>query len=340
MTVNCLAALPPNDPFAGRAKYKKLGILGGSEVAAVYAVRRADDPIDDDTSHTGRGLSSFTSFTNRSKVTTDQEFMMKTFQGTTPEAEDKIRKEIRALKLLNHRNVVKIYDSFQEHGQIYIVTDLYVGGNLASRLPYTEQEAARIVMQLLSGVKYLHDQDIVHTALSMETVLFNSGSDDAEIKIVNLGISRKFLNQEMFTPEAEDQGLYSASPESFRGVHTKKGDMWSIGVIAYYLVSGSKPFWGKRWLEKLQNAEVWFEADVWNTVSKEATNFIAALLNLDITQRPDASKAMSYRWIAWNSLPTMVRSRSEDETRSEPCLRCEEFNRVAMNVGSCYVKEI
>ena len=331
MTVGALDVLPTPDPSAVRNRYKKLGILGGSEVAAVYVVCVDSQMDDKSTSVVSRRLSGSNP---REKLAKDHVYAMKAFQGTTPQAEYNIRKAILALRLLNHKNVVKIYDSFQEFGQIHIVTDLYVGGNLASRFPYSEHEASRIVAQILSGVRHLHEQDIVHAALSLETILFDSGRTDADVIIVNLGISRKFLCAEMFTTEAEDQSLYAASPESFRGWYTKKGDLWSIGVITYYLISGSKPFQGENWQETLQGV-VQFKEDIWRSVSTEAKTFINALLSRDPNNRPDIAKAMSYRWVAWSTpaLPKMVRSKVEEEVRAQTYLRGEEFNRVAMNVS-------
>ena len=82
-------------------------------------------------------------------------------------------------------------------------------------------------------------------AVNMETVVFAGGSRDSEVKIINFGLTRKYLNQQRFSSETTDPGLYAAAPESFRGVYTKKGDIWSIGVIAYCLLSSFKPFWGK-----------------------------------------------------------------------------------------------
>lgn len=338
MNVRVLAVLPTPDPLAVRNRYKKLGILGGSEVAAVYVVCVDDSLLNDDsTTVASLGLSGYSSSHQREKLSKDHLYAMKAFHGTTPLAEYNIRKEILSLRLLNHKNVVKIYDSFQEFGQIHIITDLYVGGNLASRFPYSEHEASRIVAQILSGIKHLHDQDIVHAALSLETILFDSGRTDAEVRIVNLGISRKFLTAEMFTTEAEDPTLYAASPESFRGWHTKKGDVWSIGVIAYYLLSGSKPFEGQHWEETLQGA-VQFKDDIWGSVSTEAKTFIAALLCRDPNSRPDIAKAMNYRWVSRSTLafPKMVRSLVEEEVRVQPYLRGDEFNRVAMNVSLPY----
>lgn len=335
MTVNCFTALPPAEIASPHLKYKKFGILGGSEVATVYVVH-VDEAFGD-----GK-------VNRQSNVSPDHQYAMKIFQGTTPELEYRIRNEIGALQKLSHRNVVDIHESFLDHGQVHMIMNLCTGGTLASKLPYSEQDALNVVRKLLSGVKYLHDQGIVHSALSMETILYDDeGDEGAEIKIVNFGVARKYLNESRFTSEEEDHALYAASPESFRGVHTKKGDMWSIGVIAYYLLSGLKPFRGERWLEKLYNGEILYAPEAWSTISSEAKIFVSSLLNPDISKRPDASKAMSYRWIFMASIPRIFRSigaAPDDGVQGiDACIhrRGEEFKRVVMNVSAClfFVRE-
>jgi serine/threonine protein kinase len=66
------------------------------------------------------------------------------------------------------------------------------GGDLHQRAPYTEQDAAKIVKQILSAVKYLHKNRVIHRDLKFENILFESGHPDAEIKLIDFGLSRHF----------------------------------------------------------------------------------------------------------------------------------------------------
>jgi serine/threonine protein kinase len=337
LELNSMSILHGGGNATGCFEYEKEGLLGGSELSAVYLVnaKTTNDEFAEEAAFQGRKLPRFLSLLrNESPLQSGKTYAMKAFRETSPEAEFDLRTEIHAIRNLNHKNIAQIYDSFVDRSQVHIVMELCDGGNLASRIPFKETEAARVVLKLLSALKCLHSHGIVHAALNMETVLFDSGAANAEIKIINHGLSRKLLSGSRLTSEEEDESLYAASPESFRGVYTSKGDMWSVGVITYYLLSGEKPFWGKRWYERLRNADVDFESGSWGTISKEAKTFIRSLLQLNVSDRPDPATASNYMWLVKSSLPLKRRFRaSEVEQQDEYRMREESFKRIAINVS-------
>lgn len=73
--------------------------------------------------------------------------------------------------------------------------ELCDGGDLYTRSPYSEQEAAKIMQKLLSAIRYMHEHSIVHRDLKFENILFESVDPNAEIKVIDFGLSKKFLNQ-------------------------------------------------------------------------------------------------------------------------------------------------
>jgi len=90
------------------------------------------------------------------------------------------------------------------------------------------------------------------------------------------------------------------APQVLQGVYSSQADLWSAGVIAYMLLSASKPFYDKsrrKMIDKIMRAEYSMEGLGWQNVSDSAKDFVSKLLVLDPKQRMDASKASEHNWI-------------------------------------------
>jgi serine/threonine protein kinase len=105
---------------------------------------------------------------------------------------EELRNEIEILRSIDHPNVVKALEVFASRKQIYMVLELCSGGDLYTRSPYSEREAARIVTMIVSAVSYLHEMSIVHRDLKFENIMFENSDPAAEIKIIDFGLSKKF----------------------------------------------------------------------------------------------------------------------------------------------------
>uniref|UniRef100_A0A7S1VW90 Calmodulin n=1 Tax=Grammatophora oceanica TaxID=210454 RepID=A0A7S1VW90_9STRA len=214
-----------------------------------------------------------------------------------------LKKEIQLLKRLDHPHIIKCHEVFdQGEGKLMIVLELCHGGDLASRLPYSEQEAANIMRQILKAVKHLHQHNIVHRDLKMENIMFSSKGDDAVVKLIDFGLSAKYIHDDHFKERVGT--LYAMSPEAIEGSYSSKTDLWSAGVIAYMLLSGGvKPFGG---LERFTAKEVVkfifrckysFDGDHWSQVSDDAKDFIRSLLKADPNERLSAEDALKHPWL-------------------------------------------
>ena len=95
---------------------------------------------------------------------------------------------------MDHKNIVKAYEVFFHRKQIYLVLELCDGGDLYSKAPYSEAQSHKIVKDLLSAIRYMHDQRVVHRDLKFENIMFESKAPDADIKVIDFGLSKKFLN--------------------------------------------------------------------------------------------------------------------------------------------------
>jgi calcium-dependent protein kinase len=78
-------------------------------------------------------------------------------------------------------------ETFEHRNQIFIVMELCSGGDLYSRDPYTEDEAARISSSILSAISYMHSKDVCHRDLKYENILFATNNPKAEVKLIDFG---------------------------------------------------------------------------------------------------------------------------------------------------------
>mmetsp|Transcript_13686 Transcript_13686/g.19991 ORF Transcript_13686/g.19991 Transcript_13686/m.19991 type:complete len:523 (+) Transcript_13686:87-1655(+) len=223
---------------------------------------------------------------------------------------DELRNEIDILKHLDHPNIVKAYETFESRRQIFVVMELCSGGDLYERAPYTEREAAKIVTKLLSAVAFMHANNVVHRDLKFENIMFESRKPDAEIKVIDFGLSKKFIpTSNKFSPykEVMHEGfgtLYTMSPQVLQRVYTSQADLWSVGVITYMLLSSTKPFWGKNRrivVDQIMKCKFYsegMEGRRWEHVSQEAKNLVTSLIKLDPKERLTADEALKCTWLS------------------------------------------
>jgi len=155
-----------------------------------------------------------------------------------------LRNEIDILKELDHPNIVRAKETheceWERKPMLAVVMEFCPGGNLYTRPMYEEYVAKEILRQILSAVAYMHDKNVVHRDLKYENILFESMAWDAEVKIIDFGLSKKFQPGKVLKERAGT--VQYMSPQVLHGEYTNMCDMWSIGVIAFMLLGGTKPF--------------------------------------------------------------------------------------------------
>ena len=210
------------------------------------------------------------------------------------------KREIGIMRKLRHPNIVQLHDFFDEEDNIYIVMEYCRGGPLfkqiVNRSKYTEKDAREIFVYLLSALKYTHSMGIVHRDVKPDNILLiNESSND--VKIADFGLSAAIDEGGHLLEFAGS--FHWMAPEILENTSTPYGkpvDLWSLGVIAYNLLSGDYPFISK---EQILRAEYYpMEGDSWESVSESAKDFIRKLLVVDPAQRMTADQASLHAWIA------------------------------------------
>ncbi|PWN17990.1 putative calmodulin-dependent protein kinase type 1 [Microstroma glucosiphilum] len=223
--------------------------------------------------------------------------------------EHMVRNEISALKRVSqgHGSIVTLVDYFETMNNLYLVTDLCVGGELFDRIcergSYYEQDAAHIVQTVVKAVKYLHDQGIVHRDLKPENLLFRDKTEESDLLIADFGLSRVVDDDTLSVLSTTCGTPGYMAPEIFKkSGHGKPVDMWAIGVISYFLLAGYTPFDRDSTAQEMQaivNGDYAFEPEVyWQGVSPSARDFINKLLTVDPSKRMTASEALEHQWLS------------------------------------------
>ncbi len=166
----------------------------------------------------------------------------------------RFRHEAQAVGRLTHPRIAAIYDYGEDLELAYIVMELVNGDTLFHHLRdnahFGLKEIGEIIRQLLDGLDYAHNQGVVHRDIKPSNILIN---DDGRIKISDFGIAR--LDTSTLTQVGEIMGSPSyMSPEQILGTEAgARSDIYSVGVIAYELLAGAKPFTGSN-LEVMRQA--------------------------------------------------------------------------------------
>lgn len=211
--------------------------------------------------------------------------------------------EVAVLKQLDHPNIMKLFDFFEDKRNYYLAMEVLLGGELfdeiINRQKFSEVDAAIILKQVLSGCTYLHKRNIVHRDLKPENLLLESKAKDALIKIVDFGLSAHF---EIGAGKMKERlgTAYYIAPEVLRKKYDEKCDIWSCGVILYILLCGYPPFGGQtdqEILKRVEKGKFVFDPPDWNKVSDDGKRLVELMLTYDASKRISAEEALNHPWI-------------------------------------------
>lgn len=223
---------------------------------------------------------------------------------TTAIAIEDVRREVKILQALTgHNNLVQFYDAFEDHDNVYIVMELCEGGELLDRIlsrggKFSEDDAKAVIVQILNVVAFCHLQGVVHRDLKPENFLFTSKDENSPLKAIDFGLS-DFVRPDERLNDIVGSAYYVA-PEVLHRSYTTEADVWSIGVISYILLCGSRPFWARTEsgiFRAVLKADPCFDEAPWPSLSYEAKDFVKRLLNKDPRRRMSAAQALSHPWI-------------------------------------------
>ncbi|KAM9520378.1 calcium/calmodulin-dependent protein kinase type 1G isoform 1-T1 [Guaruba guarouba] len=240
------------------------------------------------------------------KRSTGKLFALKCIKKSPLTRDSSLENEIAVLKKIKHENIVTLEDIYESTTHFYLVMQLVSGGELFDRIlergVYTEKDASVVIHQVLTAVKYLHENGIVHRDLKPENLLYLTPEENSKIMITDFGLSKMEQNGIMST--ACGTPGYVAPEVLAQKPYSKAVDCWSIGVITYILLCGYPPFYEEtesKLFEKIKEGYYEFESPFWDDISASAKDFIRHLLEKNPSTRFTCEEALRHPWINGNT---------------------------------------
>lgn len=227
-----------------------------------------------------------------------------------------IMNEVNLLRMLDHPNILRVFETYQDKFCYCIVTELCTGGELFEKIVknrISETEAAEYIKQILSCLVYLHDKRIVHRDLKPENFLLNNCQHGSHLKLIDFGSACSFqpgqpMNKRIGT------SYYIAPEILINSQYNEKCDLWSAGVILHIMLTGSAPFQGKsdaEIMQKIQKTKIDQNSAAYKTVNPGAKDLLFKLLNVDAKQRFSARQALAHQWLRHQESQQLDRQSSQ-----------------------------
>lgn len=226
--------------------------------------------------------------------------------------------EIQSMASLDHPNIVKMFEYFDEPEYVTQIQEFNRGGELWDRLPgmspkgkreFTESEIRTIMKQLLKALAFMHDEEcelhpcFLHKDLKPQNLMFAEpeGTGSLTIKVIDFGLTEVFKK----TPDAADKQECGGSapwmaPEVVQQHYREKADIWSSGCILYNMIALDHPFPGsdlrQLLLGVLHNPPKPMGTTARNRVGPQCHNLLELMLTKDPNSRPSASECLRHAW--------------------------------------------
>ncbi|XP_022117643.2 obscurin isoform X5 [Pieris rapae] len=220
-----------------------------------------------------------------------------------PETEVQVQREFECLRRLRHERISNLLAAYQTPGSpvAALVLEKLQGADiltyLSSRHEYSEQVVATVITQVLDGLQYLHWRGYCHLDLQPDNVVLASVRS-VQVKLVDFGSAHKVTKLGTIVPQVGE--LDYKAPEVINDEAAyPQTDIWSVGVLAYILLSGVSPFRGSDDAETKQNisfVRYRFE-HLYKEITQEATRFLMFIFKKTPLKRPTAEECYEHRWL-------------------------------------------
>lgn len=227
---------------------------------------------------------------------------------TSKEDIEDVRREIQIMHhLAGDPNVVRLKGSYEDKNAVHLVMELCGGGELFDRIVakghYTEKDAAAAVRTIVRVVAHCHKMGVIHRDLKPENFLLTDKTETAKLKCTDFGLSVFFQPGQQFSEIVGS--AYYVAPEVLKRSYSYECDIWSCGVMLYILLSGVPPFWGEteqQIFQSILKGQLDFKSDPWPSITKEAKDCVALMLQMDPKKRANAEDILKHPWMCENGV--------------------------------------
>lgn len=240
--------------------------------------------------------------------------MDKKFRQTrtrSDEAEERFHSEALLLQMLDHPNILKLYELYEDRKYFYLVSEALNGCYLLEDLRLKgkrnglEQLAAKIMVQVMKALTYCHSRGVVHRNLRTESLILQSTASDDTVHVLITGFGSASLLSAKDKLAMKIGSAFFFSPESLLYEPSEKADVWSCGVILHMLLCGHPPFNGPTEdavLEQIASEQpVTFPQSLWDGVSSEVINLLRGMLTKHPSARLTLAECVNHTWMQANT---------------------------------------
>ena len=217
--------------------------------------------------------------------------------------------EVLALKECDHPNIVKLYEVLEEEEDVFLIQEKLNGGELFDYITdkdyLSENEAAKIFLQIIKSLIYCHERELIHRDLKPENFMFKSNKPDSSLKLIDFGYARIFQKksddeigklQRMRSKVGTENFM---APEIILRNYSSSCDIWAAGVILYIMLCGFYPFEGedeKETFKLIENIDYDFDDEIFDSISDEAKDLIQKMLTPE-KDRITLKQVLEHPWI-------------------------------------------
>ncbi|KAK4468369.1 hypothetical protein MN116_008161 [Schistosoma mekongi] len=212
------------------------------------------------------------------------------------------KRTIGQLLTIDHKNLVRLKEVFETPLSLHLVVELACGEELFHRLTkvpvYTEKTVLHYFRQIVDGIKYLHEYEIVHRNLKPENVLLSTRDNDAIVKITD-------YCPQLFTTEDLDMELvcytttFCAPELLISRRYDKSIDLWALGILLYIMLYGDSPYKSKTGSDlyrAILHNDIDFESAQWKLITFNAQDVVKRLLITDPKLRIITPYLINHSW--------------------------------------------
>lgn len=240
---------------------------------------------------------------------------------------NRLKTEIRIAQSSEHPHIVKLYNVYEHDDCIYLVFEYCESGDLSKYLKkcgaLNEDEAKNFLSQIVNGLEYLSSKNIVHRDLKPQNILLQSSSDATEfiLKIADFGFAKEYETEDLSTTICGSP-LYMA-PEILKHLpYSSKADWWSLGVILYEMVTGTKPVSARTEAELVENMRR-MKIRIPSYLSENCKSMLMGLLRKKEEGRLSIEKIINHPFLCTTAIHKI--NEEEDQTNPIPIKSCEEL---------------
>jgi serine/threonine-protein kinase ULK/ATG1 len=221
--------------------------------------------------------------------------------GLNNSIKEKLLDEAKILKKLNHPNIIKLYDIYEDIGEIYIIME-YCEETMMKimELTLTEVKIKYYIKQLVDGLYYLQKKNIVHRDIKPANILLKNDI----IKIADFGFARMLNDSTSMMDTICGSPLYMAPEILFKTKYSSKSDLWSVGVIIYQMIYHKHPYKNSKsiieLIKKMEEDDIDFEE---NSISRDCIDLMKELLDLSPTRRMSWNELKNHEWFIDTNIP-------------------------------------